>query len=190
MATYADNYTFRIRGRYIAAGIAHVMKTRVPSVLGTLPLAEFHADAMNDYVSNFNSVIWADWAWTGWEYAVRDSDVWVPFAPVLTATIAGTQVVAGASAMQKITAVSHQGRAAGSRARVYWWGPRRSTDLAAEEGGDGVLTSAEASGLAASTTLASDRFAAGNGASAIFYERLTYKVNDYLLRLVRRGIIT
>ena len=38
--------------------------------------------------------------------------------------------------------------------------------------------------------VASDRFAAGNGQPAIFYERLTYKVNDYLLRLVRRGIIT
>jgi hypothetical protein len=188
MPTYADNYTFRVRGSYISCGIPHKMKCRGEIGAAGFSEASALANAMSEYVDNFSSRLPTDWAWTGWEYANEDSDVWIPFSPVLAAEPTGVISTGGLSSMMKIRAVCHQGRAAGSRARIYWWGPIHESDDVADPGANGIYTSAELSGLAASTTLATDTFKAGNGLDAIFYERLTVKENDRLLRNVRRGL--
>ena len=189
MPTYADNYTSRVRGRYISSGIPHVMKCRSDVPVMTAPVAESFADVMNNYVLSFEPVLPSDWAWVSWEFAPANSDIWSPFAPVLSDTVAGVLDHTDFSPMVRVSACSHSGRAAGSKARVYWWGPLLDTDNSGTIGGDGIVTSTEVGGLAAATSFATDTFRAGNGGNAIFYERLTYKVNDDLLKLVRRGVI-
>lgn len=187
MPTYADNYTFRVRANYISAGIPHRMQVRGNTTESGSAIASTYAGDLADYVANFNSRLPTDWAFTGWEYANPDSDIFVVFAPVITPP-AGAISPGGLSSVARVRAVSHAGRATGSKARIYWFGPIHESDDAADPGANGIYTSAELSGLAASTTLATLTFKAGNGNAATFYERMTVKVNDRLLRSVRRGI--
>jgi len=187
MPTYADNWTFRVRAGYISAGIPHKMQVRGTASGTGLALAETMASDLADYVANFNSRLPNDWAFTSWEYANHDSDIFIPFTPVITDP-AGAISPGGLSSVARVRAVCHSGRVAGSKARIYWFGPHHESDDAADPGANGVYTSAELSGLAASTTLATASFKGGNGEDAAFYERMTVKVNDRLLRSVRRGI--
>lgn len=191
MPTYADNYTFRVRASYISGMVNHKMKVRGTGSVSGISAAEAYAENLNSYVMSFENQLWDDFAWTGWEYANPNSDVWVPFVPPLAGgTIVGTIDPAGYSPVTRIKAVSHSGRAAGSKARLYWWGPVVAGESTGAAGGDAVLTPAELTGLSGATGIADAMFCAGNGTLAVFYNRLTYKVNDDLLRLVRRGIIT
>ena len=191
MPTYADNYTFRVRGAYVAAGIQHKMKVRGNSVISGLAAAEQYANSLNDYISNFEADLWTDWSWLGWEYADPNTDIWVPFNPVLTGgDPTGTQNPASYTAVKKAMGITHSGRVAGSRARLYWFGARVLDEAVGAVGGNGVISSGEFAGLDAATTLATDTFRGGNGNAAIFYNRLTVKVNDDVLKLVRRGTIT
>lgn len=187
MPTYADNYTFRVKASYISAGIPHKMQVRGVFGMTGIANAETLANDLADYVANFNSRLPNDWAFTGWEYAEQDSDVFIPWSPFITDPV-GVISPAGLSSVARVRAVCHSGRVAGSKARIYWFGPHHESDDAADPGANGIYTSAEMAGLAASTTLATDSFAGGNGLAATFYERLTVKVNDRLLRAVRRGI--
>lgn len=190
MPTYADNYTFRVRGSYIAAGVPHKMKVRgTPDASGTAA-GEVYASQLNDYISSFEAHLWTDWAWLGWEYADPDSDIWVPFSPVLAGgAIVGAINPATAAAVKKAMGICHSGRVAGSRGRLYWFGLSVLDAIAADGGANGVLLPAEEGGLSGATGLANDLFCGGNGELAIWYNRLTVKVNDDVLKLVRRGIV-
>lgn len=191
MPTFADNYTFRVRGSYVAAGVQHKMKVRGNSVINGETAAETYANALNDYISNFEANLWTDWSWLGWEYADPNSDIWIPFNPVLVGgDPTGVINPASYTAVKKAYGLTHSGRVAGSRARLYWFGAAVLDEAVGAVGGNGVISVGEFAGLAASTTLATDTFRGGNGQPAIFYERLTVKVNDDVLKLVRRGTIT
>lgn len=189
MPTHADNYTSRVRGSYIAAGIPHKVKVRSAGVFSSPALPEALAEILNNYMKNFEADLADDWAWTGWEYANVNSDEWIPMNPVLTAEIEGQVAIGTYSPYARVTACTHSGRAFNSKARIYFYGLLVPTQSPGNVGGDGVLTSSEVTGLAASTSMATESFRAGSGAAAIFYERLTYKVNDDLLKQVRRGLI-
>lgn len=191
MPTYADNYTFRVRGQYIAAGVTHKMKCRGTVSDEGATTGQALANQMNNYVQSFESQLWDDWEWLGWEYANPDSDIWVPFLPVLSGgAVTGTINPASFSAEVHVKAVTHSGRAAGSKARVYWYGPVVASESTGAAGGDGVLLPAELTGLSGATGIANGAFHGGNGNQGIFYDRMTYKVNDDLLKLVRRGILS
>lgn len=189
MATYADNYTSRVRGDYIACGIPHRLQVRSPEPDMTAVVAEAFANVINNYILSFEAVIADDWAWTGWAYAPADSDVFTPFVPLLADTIVGAVDYSTISGRRRVTAANHAARSALSTTRIYWFGLIFNDWQAADPGGDGVLTPAEATALSGATGIVSGALATASGEAAIFYNRLTYKVNDRLFRLVKRGLI-
>lgn len=190
MTTYADNFTHRVRGSYIAMGIPHRWQVRA---IGTGSFTDIQAntiaETLNNYVLSFEATLCSDWAWTGWEYAARNTDVFIPFTPSLTDTIVGIADFSATGKRKRISACNQAGRGATGSARMYWWGILTSDVQTTDKASDLVLTSAEITGLPGATGIINGALGTSSGAPATFYERLTYKENDRLVRLVRRGLI-
>lgn len=187
MTTYAPTFTPRLRVKYTCGRIAHSIQVRGPrgaslSVMGGLvdPVANCFV-ALATYLFN-------DFAWVSAEVALTDSE---SFAPVPTSGIipVGGVVLATQSAMQRIRGLTISGRAPGSRSRFTMFGLVFAESSTTDIGADGVITGAEVAGVTTIKGIADTYFKANSGASAIWYNRGTYKRNDHLLKLVRRGTI-
>lgn len=189
MTTYADNYTSRVRGDYIACGIPHRLQVRAVPTSLTEGAAEAIAEVINNYILSFEAQLSTDWAWQGWAYASANSETFIPFVPVLSDTVAGAVNFNDISPRRKVTAANHAARSATSTTRIYFFGLIIVDSAAADAGGNGVLTPAEVGGLSGATGIVSGSLASASGELATFYNRLTYKVNDRLFRLVKRGLI-
>lgn len=189
MTTFADNYTSRVRGDYIACGIPHRLQVRGQEPAMDEAIAGALANVINNYILSYEAALADDWAWTSWAWAPADSDVFTPFVPTLADTITGAGDFSAISGRRKVTAANHAARSATSTTRIYFFGLLYEDSTAAQAGGDGVLTPSEVGGLAGAKGIVDGVLATGSGEPAIFYPRLTYKVNDRLFRLVKRGLI-
>lgn len=191
MASYADNFTPRLKVKYMAAGITHTIMVRgirgTSAVLMANKLAIIH-----DLFNNFAAQLADDFTFLQGDIALTDSDDWIPTS--IPVQVVGTQAVAQFTPWQKITSTTHSGRSAGSRARYSMYGIK--WDLA-NQGSDidqiaynGVVDSAEHAGVAANKILADAQLASNAGVAATFYTRMTVKPNDALLRKLRNGTIS
>lgn len=185
MTTYAPNFTPRARLKYVACGIEHTIMMR--AARGTAA----------DLSPQFNSIracflmlvdqLPEDFAWISAEYALTDSDVFIPRA--VPAAIVGEQPVASYTLKQKCTSTNFNGRAAGSRAALYFYGVLWGEGIG-EPADNGRVTPAEQAEIGTVATELSGQAHANSGEQAIFHQYANIKLNDHLLKLLRRGTIS
>lgn len=186
MTTYAPNYTPRVRIKYTAAGIEHTISMRaargtdaagLDAQVGSIRACfNFMADKLAD-----------DFAWISAEYALTDSDDFFPRG--LPASVAGAVDPITFSLHQRVTSTNFNGRVAGSRAAIYFYGIWWSRD-SGEPADNGRVTPLEDADIGTVATELSGQAHAGNGLQATFHQYANIKVNDHLLKLVRKGTIS
>lgn len=188
MTTYAPNFTPRYKLTYRAGGITHTIQVRGVrgATLATMDAVGAQLSACFNALPAGNK--FADLTALSAETALTDSDVFVP--AIFVALTVGTLVVSAYSPRARIRGLTFNGRAPGSRAKFTIFGYRQPDELAATEGGDGQILTAEAAAVGTIAGLATTHFRANSGEAAVFAGRATYKENDHLLRLVRKGTIT
>lgn len=188
MPSFAPQYTPRYRARYRAAGVEHSIQIRGPRGHSAFLM---EVDGRNACFAVFNSItarLAVDHEWISAEVALTDEDTFSPAA--VPAAVTGTVLVSSFTPVAKITAAAWSGRAPGSRSRVYAYGFLWVITSPGSISGDGLVTSGEEAGIATVATSLNGLARAGSGANAVWYNRVTVKPNDHLLKLVRRGIIT
>ncbi len=187
MTTYAPNFTPRWRGHYVAAGVQHAIQFRGPRG-ATFATMDGYRDRARELFANWASFLAVDFAWISSEVALTDEDLFNP-ATTPVVLVPGTLPVNTYSPVMKISALTFSGRAPGSRAKFSVFGLQFGVDATTALGRDGIITPAEASAISATTALAAIYFYANSGQLAQWHQRGTWKENDHLLKLVRRGII-
>jgi hypothetical protein len=187
MTSYASNFTPRYKATYLAGGIQHTIQVREARG-ASFATVEARRGDLHDIFNALASGLYDDFAWLSAEVALTDDDV---FAPALTPTSV-TGVIDGGtiSAYKRCHGLTFTGRAAGSRGKFTMFGILLGTDQNTDEGANGVITAAEIAGVGTIAGIASAHFHAGSGALAVYPNAATYKVNDLLLRRVRKGTIT
>lgn len=188
MTTYAPNFTPRYKLRYRAGGIEHTIQVR--SERGaTFAATENLKDTIRACYQAVVARAYNDFVFLSAEIALTDSDVFSP-AAIPLGLVGHVADPALFSAVARIRGLTFSGRAPGSRARFTMFGLAFSTDGPTALGGDGTILPAEEAGITTIANTATAAFRSGSGAGAIFPARGTYKVNDHLLRLVRKGVIS
>lgn len=188
MTSYAPNFTPRLKVHYTAGGINHTIQIRAARGTNFADM-QAHVNNVRALFVPLISVIYDDFLFTAAEIALTDDDV---FNPATAPTSPGTTLIdpATKSAMARIRGLTFTGKAPGSRARFTLYGIFLPTDTAGDVSGDGKITGVESSPVTTIATLATSAFHAGSGAAAVFPPVATYKENDHLLKLVRKGTIS
>lgn len=188
MTTYAPNFTPRYKLHYLAGGITHTIQVR-SNRGATFTETENLKDQIRGCYQAVVARAYNDFQFLTAEVALTDSDVFAP-AAIPLGLVGHVADPALFSAVARIRGLTFTGRAPGSRARFTMFGLAFSTDGPTALGGDGTVTPAEEAGITTIGNIATAAFRANSGAGAIFPYRGTYKENDHLLKLVRRGIIS
>jgi len=187
MTTYAPNFTPRYRVKYRVGGIDHTIQIR--NARGaTFSGTESDGLSIGTLVALFNAVLMDDFAFGSAELALTDSDVFLPCAS--PADPAGALDPGTFGQRERIRGLTFNGKATGSRARFTLFGVMLDDTGTGAVGADGIVLPAELAAIASAATLASSNYRAGSGDAAIFPARATYKENDHLLKLVRKGTIS
>jgi hypothetical protein len=187
MPDFSPDYTYRYKVRYLAGGITHDFVVRGDQWVTD---GETHATALaanvGEFFANLEDQLFDDFAFQSASWAYRGSSVFVPTTNVPTDPT-GVFNPALVSSRHRATACTMSGRGlAEGHAKLYFFGAHFPDHLVDSVGADGVITAAEFGGIVNAAAVATTRFHSSDGAAAIFYERLTVKVNDRLLRIVRR----
>ena len=188
MTTYAPTFTPRLRCHYINGGIGHSIQVRGGRGSSLATMGGLVDPVANCFVA-LAAYLFDDFAWTAAEVALTDSEIFIP-VPVSGITPVGGVVLGTQSAVTRIRGLTISGRAPGSRGRFTMFKPQFAANVTGSEGADGVITAAEIPGLTTISGLANTYFRANSGDTTLWYARGTYKANDHLLKLVRRGIIS
>jgi hypothetical protein len=186
MTTYAPNWTPRYKAHYVACALPHSITLR--TIRGdTIPHITALADVAHDIFEALAAKLTDDFAWVSAEYAVTDSDVWVPAATPVAVT--GLFDAADFSTAQKISPTTFSGKAASSRARFSCYGVVWAFETPGNAANDFVINGAEDADVAAVVTAVSGRAFAGSGEVTMWHNRATYKVNDRLVKRARQGLL-
>lgn len=189
MPDYAPNVTPRYRAHYRVAKHTHVMQFRGArgstfaqmELLGTT-----HAHALMNALA---SVLFDDFAWISAEIALTDDDLFFPAATPTAVT--GAQLLANCSAADEITHLTFSGRGAGgSRCSVHAYGTNFDVDTTPPGGfADFIITAAENTPVAnAIASLAPvPTLVAVDNTGVTWRSQVTVKLNDYWLRIKRKG---
>jgi len=188
MTTYAPNYTPRLKVHYRAGGLDHSIQVR--NARGTsFGDMQFMVGRIHDLFLPLATVLYTDFAFVSTEIALTDDDVFVPASNPVAVTGTGP-VYTTKSIMARIRALTFSGKASGSRAVFRMFGIFLATDTSTDVAADGKITGIESGPVATIAALATANFRAGSGGAAIFPAVATYKENDHLLRLARKGAIS
>lgn len=187
MTTYAPNFSPRYKAHYTVGGIDHTIQIR-GSRGDDITLMLARGALLHDAFNAFAAQLYDDFAWISAELALTDSDVFIP--ATTPAAVTGTIDPTTVSPVQRIKALTFSGKAAGSRARFSLYGITFDDISDGSVGGDGTVLTAESAAVGTVATLASGNWRAASGGTAVFPGRATYKENDHLLKLVRKGTIT
>ena len=188
MTTYAPNFTPRFKLCYIAGGMQHTIQVRGPRGTDLAGMTAY-GPILRSVFMVFVAAMYTDLLFTSAEVALTDDDVFIPVA-VPTQPTGMAVDPADFSAMTRAQALTFTGKAPGSRARFSLYGVAIADEASGTTGGDGKVTSTENAGIATVAGIASGAFKAGSGANAAFPNVATYKVNDHLLKLIRKGTIS
>ncbi len=190
MGTHVPEFTGRYRAHYQAAGVTHAITIRATLGTSLSSIISSGRDACHDIFNAVAAHLADDFTWISAEVADEGSNSFAP--ATVPAAVTGLVDFAGDnwSPARRVSFVHLSGRAAGSRTGVMMFGLEVGGDFNIDRGADGIVTDSELPGIAAAAGVLSSHAAAGNGLSAAFYTRGTYKVHDRLLKLVRRGLIS
>jgi hypothetical protein len=188
MTTFAPTISPRWKGTYICAGIQHTIQVR--GIRGqdfsTMNGLRDHVTAM---FSAIHGDLCEDFEWIQAEIALTDSDVFIP-STTPSAITAGGNSLSDYSPIDKISAMTISGKSSTARARLSIYGCLFLGSTPGDIGADGLVKSTELAGLATIKGIADEYFKAADGTDATWRSIATFKPNDHLLKLVRRGVIT
>jgi|SRR6185295_791015 len=191
MADYAPNATCRYKAHYKAAGIFHSMQVRYArGTTGAVILTNGRL-ACTSIALPFAALLPADFEFISEEYALEDSDVFIP-GPLKPTFTAGSVALADLSAVERITSTGFSGKGGSSKCSVYLYCPDFPEDTLAAVGSRGVITggeSAEVQDVADFLNTLAVPLVAINNVPAVWRARATIKRNDFLLARVRRGLL-
>ncbi len=191
MTTFAPTFTPRVKCKYRAAGIVHTIQVRAargtnPDGIGTL------SNTLHDVFNAFASKLASDFEFISNEYALTDSTVFIPLA--VPAAVTGVIAPSDYTPFQKITSTIFSGRSTNGRSRFSLYGVQWFYGDVADDPDtipyDGIVSGAESAAVVAVRAIANGSYCSGEGIVAHWYNQATVKVNDHLLKLVRRGVIT
>jgi len=186
MPDFAPNYTARYRIRYTSLGKSHSMTWRVASSV-TDPAGI--AAKVGLFLADLEPILWNDWTLTGADFALADSDVFLP--AVLPDAPTGAVSTSGSVSNDAAISLSFVGRStAGLKARMFIYGTDGAAFLRVADGQDFRLTSAEEPAISDAIVRlneTSPAIVANDDAVATFYEYVNIKYNDRWLRRFRRG---
>jgi hypothetical protein len=192
MGTYAPFFSPRWRSKYRCAGVVHTCQIRAVRSAGEAAVRNL-AGTMHDLFNNWAILLCDDFEWIESSYALTDSDVFIPWTNPVAVT--GTLAINLYSPQQKVTATTHSGRSAHSKAHfsiygIHWdFGPGYPPP-SDRDPFNGVVTGTENAAVLANQTLANGTpLASGAGEAALWYSQVTVKPNDYLWKQVRKGLI-
>ena len=187
MTTFAPTFTPRLRVGYTVGRVPHSITVRGARGATLATMGGLVDPVANCFVA-LAAYMFAEFAWLDAAVALTDSEI---FNPVAVSGIipVGAIPVGATSAVARIRQLTITGRAPDSRARLSLFGMQFASGAATDVAADGVVTGAEVPGILTVAGIANTYFHAGSGAGALWRTRGTYKTNDHLLRLVRRGTI-
>jgi hypothetical protein len=188
MTTFAPTFTPRWKGNYVAAGVQHSIQGRGPRGT-TFSDMQFFAGFMNNLFGAVAAELADDFEWIDASIALTDSDVFLP-ATTPPATVTGLVDTTGFAPRKRIRALTFSGRTSTGRARISMFGVMLDDDLATDDAGDGIVTPAELAAIGTIVGILNTSYRGNSGELASYHNRGTYKENDHLLKLVRRGIIS
>jgi len=188
MTTYAPTFTSRWRGKYIAGGIQHTIQLRGARG-ATFSTMDGYKDRAREIFASLAAYLYDDFAWIQADVALTDTDEFTP-SETPSVTVPGTIDGSVLAPIQRIKGLTFSGRATGSRGRFTMFGLHFADLATGSIGGDGLIRPAEVANIAAVVVTANTYFHAGSGALATWHDQATYKENDHLLKLVRRGTIS
>lgn len=189
MTTFAPTFSPRWKGTYVAAGIEHTIQVRAGRGSSFSDMNAF-AGIVNTVWNAMISVLASDFAWVQAEIALTDSDVFIPATTPSPLDDPGGADPSLFSPQARAYGLTFTGKSASARARFTLFGILLPTQAAAAIGGDGLITPAEVAAVSTVVGIASTSFRAADGSTAAFHNRGTYKCNDHLLKLIRRGTIS
>ena len=188
MTTFAPTFTSRWRGTYKVGGIQHTLQLRGPRG-ATFATMDGYKDRAREIFTAVNTYLCDDFEWISAEVCLTDTEEFLPAtlpSPPAGGLIDGSVL----SARARIRGTTFSGKAPGSRARFTMFGIMLADYATGAAGADGILTTAEVPGIASVLSTAATYFYANSGGLASWHNRATYKENDHLLKLVRRGTIS
>lgn len=190
MPSFAANFTGRYKAKYKVAGVEHVIQVRSPRGASLSSIASEGRTCLFEIFSAVVSILADDFVWISAEVADQNSNTFLPTTP--PSAVTGTvDFVAGLwSARKRVSALTFSGRAEGSKGRISMYGLDIDGDLSTDIGADGLVTPAELSDINTIVASLNGRACAGSGDHAIYSTQATHKVNDRLLRDVRKGTIS
>lgn len=189
MTDYAPDFTLRYKATYIAAGFQHNMVVRGPTTPGDVTTAVNDLRiAVGAYFNELAASLWDDFTFLAGAFAVAGSNVFLPTAsPPAVTGAGGAHTVRSARLRASACTMAGRGTPTGS-GRLYFFGPALADFTQTDPAGDGVISVANLAGITGAKAVADAAFYSSSGEAMVFYPRLTVKVNDNLLRLVRRTI--
>jgi hypothetical protein len=186
MPDFAPNFTPRYRVRYSSQGKSHRMQFRVARGV-TDPTGI--ATKVGAFLAALEDGLYADWTVLGADFALTDSDIFLPVDPPTSPS--GGVSLSGITVAAAAGSISFPGRSAnGLRAVIYVYGSGFNVNV-------GRATDADFRMLATESSIISDAIAALNelspavvgndGATATFYPYVNMKFNDHWVRKLRQG---
>lgn len=184
MADFAVNYSPRYRLHYSSAGAQHAVTIRAPRSLGVGGLPSLISQ-FESFLGELAPVLYSDWTPVRAEFALADSDVFLPApVPIVAPTFGAAE---GPSAKAK--SISFVGRSSlGHKARFFIYGIGFVPN--AFGGLDLRIHSAENTPIALSIGVLNapaSLLAAADGQIVAWYSYVNLKYNDYWTSRVRRG---
>jgi hypothetical protein len=146
-------------------------------------------DRARELFDSLQTVLCEDLEWIEASIALTDSDVFEP-ATLPTVVTAGAIDPATLGPREKIRGLTFSGKGAQGRGRFTLFGAVFDDTGNSGVGIDGIITPAEYAGIGGVVTTANTYLHSAGGSLATWHNRATYKENDHLLALVRRGIIS
>jgi hypothetical protein len=146
-------------------------------------------DTLYEVFHSFTSLLADDFAWISAEFSEQDTNTFAPATP--PDPVVGTieDWLTEWSPVKRVSFIEFSGRAVGSRTSVKVYGLDIDNDGATDLGATGVIGVVLLPGIAGAITNLEANARAGSGAPTIWYDRVTHKTNDRLLKSVRRGFI-
>jgi hypothetical protein len=186
MSDFAPNYTARYRFHYSQGSKSHTMMWRVaagvtdPSALATK--IGLFLDDMSDNLYN-------DFTITSADFALADSDVFLPATPPSFG--GGAVAASGAVLSDAAYAMSFIGRSiAGGRARMFLYGSNFGAAQRVSAFTDYRILSSELSTVSAAVVRLNETsppIVANDNENVVWYEYVNLKPNDAWVRKLRRG---
>lgn len=186
MADFAPNFTARYRVRYSSLGKTHSMTWRVVNTV-TDPTAL--AAKVSGFLDDMAPNLFADWTIIGAEFALADTDVFLPAVAPDNPT--GAVSTAGSHISDAAFQMGFVGRSsAGGKARMFLYGTNIAVDIADARGNDFRIQSSELASVSDAIVRLNETapaLVANDNHVAVWYEYANMKYNDRWVRRLRRG---